>query len=553
MADTLFVFAPDFSDYSADPSRVDYACEAYRDMSTRWQLVQDARDLARQARNRAETYLPKFEAETIADWAGRVNLTFADDFYDTTLSEHVGLITATPPQLGDDVPPEIQDLCEDIDGEGNHLEVFAATVIDSALHFGHALLLTDYPDTTAIKTKADERRANARPYVQLYPAPDVYAPQWETVGGAKVLVRVMLRETGTQEAGEFGSMSTTLFREIRQDVTRDEATGRVTGLGAIHWRTWRRVKGDSNAKPTFEELDGGDTVGPSRIPARIVYGGQKLGPMYTKPHLYGLAWKAIEGAQVGSDYAAVMHMCNVPTPIFVGRGTSTEGAPVQMGAGLDFPIGGSATFLEPSGVALASTRQRLEDIQATMRRQGATSADATGGKAMTATEASIYAKQRNAKLARAVRSLQDALEGVLADMASFMGLGDSTNQRAGGSVVVNSDFAGTQIDPAYLTVIVAAYTAGAFPLDALLYALQTGKLPDDFAAGDEALRLIAEQQAAADAKQAADQAALDAMKAQADATAAGGPPPTMPGGPQQKGVTPPALAPFAASAQAKAA
>lgn len=507
--DFLFTAAPDFAGWSTDPARPDYASPEYRDQTIRWQVVHDARGGTPEFRRKAATYLPKFEAETLQDWTARVMQTFANDHYDTTLVEHVGLVFAQPLKLGDDVPEAIKTLCEDIDGEGNHLDVFAQSTFDAALHLGHCVLYTDYPDASEIKDKRDERRAKARPYVTLYRAADVLSWRTAVVGGVLVIVQIVFRETNSVASGEFGVESKVTYREVKQEVFIDEFSGRATGLGAITWRTFTKAEGpassgsDAPQSPDRFTLTGsGVIVGPDHIPVRVVYGGEKLGLLHSKPHLFGLALSNIEETQVASDYAAVMHKCNVPTPVFIGRNTSSEGATIQMGQGIDIPQGGDAKFMEPTGVALAATRTRLEDIRTQMRRQGATSGDESG-KVMTATEAAIYAKQRNAKLSRAARSLQDALEGVLADFAAFMRITPAATAavatvRSGGSIAINTNFAGQQIDPALLTVYVSAYTAGALPLDALLFALEKGQLPDDFSAQDSALRLIAESAAGVD-------------------------------------------------------
>ncbi len=494
--------APDFSAFSADAGRPDYACPAYREQTPRWQLVHDARGATENMRNKASTYLPRFEAETEKDWLARVGQTFANDHYGTTLAEHTGLVFAQPLKLGNDVPPKIRALTEDIDGEGNHLDVFAETAFDAALHLGHCVIYTDYPDAD-VKSRRDAKAAKIRPYAVLYPASDVLSWRTAVVGGVLVIVQIVFRETSTEADGVFGVRTCVRYREISQEVAIDEFTGRAKSLGAITWRAWEQEVTAAGAPAVFTPKGNGTIVGPTRIPARVVYGGEKLGVLHTKPHLLGLALSNIEETQVTSDYAAVMHKCNVPTPIFIGRQTSTDGgATIQMGQGIDIPIGGDAKFLEPSGAALAATRQRLEDIRVQMRRQGATSDES--GKAMTFGEAAIYAKQRNAKLAKSGRSLQDALEGMLADFASYMGLSTDDGVKSGGSVAVNTNFSGVQLDPALLQVYVSAYTAGGLPLDALLYALEKGKLPDDFSAQDSALHLIR------DAMAARDQAALDA-------------------------------------------
>lgn len=484
--DLLGQTTQDFASWTTDEARPDYACPAYREMAPRWQLVHDIGGDTIAIRYKKAIYLPKFEAESPEDWNTRVAQTFTSDQYADTLEEHVGLVFAQDLKLGDDVPDEIKDLCEDIDGEGNHIDVFAQSALESALHFGHCVLWTDYPVPDGVKTLADARRSNLRPYVTLYRACDVLSWHTEVVGGVRTPVKIMLRETSEEASGEFGVREVVRYREVKQAVTYDQITGRATALGAITWRAWeQRVEGESRTEATFVPAGEGAIVGPVRIPARIVYGGKKLGFLKSKPHLLGLAYSNAEETQVQSDYANVMHKCNVPTPVFIGRNQDQiDKGVIVMGRGVDIPEGGDAKFLEPTGVALAATRTRLTDIQSRMRKQGATPDDEQS-KTMTKGEADLYAKQRNAKLLRAARSLQDALEGVLADMAAFRSL------PSGGSVVVNKEFAGQSLDPAYLQVLVQAYGQGAFPLEALLYALQHGQLPDDFSAEEEALRLIA--------------------------------------------------------------
>ena len=482
--------------YSSDPARADYACPAYREMAPRWVLVEDVRAGTLRFRAKSDEYLPKFEAEEPVDYASRVLMTFAEDSYASAIVDHTGLVFSEPLHPGPDVPPAILDLVEDIDGEGNHLDVFAASVLDSALHLGHSVILTDHPATDHIGTLKEKRAAQVRPYATLYTAADVLSWETEAVGGAVVLTRIMLREHVAESDGEFGSKSVERYREFRQVVNRDEKTQRARSLGAV---TWRLFSQGAEGEPPVE-YDSGTLTRIDHIPVRVVYGGEKLGYMHTRPTFFGLALKNVEEAQVQSDYAAVMHKCNVPTPVFIGRQRPPPGSKetIKMGQGIDIPTGGSAMMLEPAGTAIGATRTRMEDIRASMARHGATSGEAI--KNLTATEASIQAKQRNAKLVRAARSLQDALEGMQADMAAFMGL------KTGGSIQVNMEFSERTLDPQYLRVLLDAYTKDALPLEALMFALKNGKLPDDFSEEDAALRLISEHAATQDATALADNA-----------------------------------------------
>jgi hypothetical protein len=501
----------DLGKWSTDPSRPDYACPAYLEMAPRWQICEDIRGATIPIRAKREYYLPKFEAETPKDYDGRIGMTFVADHYATTLAEHVGLVMAEPIKLGDDVPKQLKDLCEDIDGEGNHIDVFAQSALDAALHLGHCVLLTDYPVADKIATLSDAKRAQARPYVTLYGASDVLSWRYAVVGGVRVLVQIMLRESASESDGEHGTKSVERYRELRQEVFYDEVTARATALGAITWRAW--VRNGEDFAPAGE---GTIQNGPERIAVRVIYGGEKVGLLHTKPHLYGLALSNIEETQVASDYAAVMHKCNVPTPVFIGRNTNQgdESKTVQMGQGIDIPggAGNGASMLEPSGAALGATRTRMQDLQRRMGQQGATVAEGEGGPSKTATEAAQNAKSRNAKLRRAARSEQDALEGVLADMAAFMNIESKGQVKSGGSVTVCQDFAGQTIDPAFLTVCVTAYSQSVLTLPELRYVIHTGQLPEDFDPTDRAIldelyaqELARQDQAALDAKTKADE------------------------------------------------
>lgn len=465
---------------SSDPERPDYANPTYFAMLTDWQIVEDVRQGTAAMRAKKSDYLPRFDAEQSKSWNTRVALTFASDTYELTLEEHVGMITAEPIKPGDDVPQTILPYFEDFNGEGDSLDIFAGDVLDSAMHFGHAVLWTDLPDTSVYPNRKAKRVAGVRPYAQLYHAPDVIDWDIETVGGSKCITRIVFREPGNGKAVN--------YREVSQAVVKQEGTGLVVSLGAITWR----IRAVEDGKKEFALIDEGVIVGPSKIPVRVVYGGRKKGVLHSSPHLKAIAYTSLEEVQVASDYAAVMHKCNVPTPVFVGVEDVKK---VVMGVGVALPVGGSAMYLEPSGVALAATRQRLEDINHQMQRQGATTSD-SGMKTLTATEAAMVAKSRNTKLARTAQSAIMGLEGVTEDMFAFDAVTETDRREPKkGTLEINTDFAGVTIDPAYLTVLSGAWKEGALPLDAYLHALQHGRLPEDFSTMESALRLMAELEA----------------------------------------------------------
>lgn len=479
-----------------------YKSKAYILMEADWTLCQDVKASTRTLRDKKDTYLPRFQSEDMQDWDARVKMTFANDYYDQTLNDCVGLIFTENPKIDAKAPQEFLDFAENVDGKGTHFEVFAKTIELSALDYGHAGIYTEYP-TLPDGRRANKREAktmNLRPYWLHIEAPNIINWRHKQVNGVKVLTKVTLKECASVPDGQFGEREDIQYRVYEQSVVEaiypSSNTPVAVALGKITWALWTKDdKGNYNVTQT------GQLKGMDQIPLRIVYGGEKLDDLVSKPFLLGLAYSNLEETQVGSDYAAVMHKCNVPTPIFKGRNVAIgtgQAAEVKMGQGIDLSESGDAKFLEPSGVALAATRQRLEDIRTQMRRQGAAVKGETAGQTMTATEANLYTRQRNARLSTAARSLQDGLENALGDVAVYMGKPRDTAP----SVEVLQDFTGSTIDPQYLALVFAAWQANLIPADAALFAFKHGRLPDDFQVEDAALQAMS-----------ADQATQDALKA----------------------------------------
>ena len=465
-------------------------------MRAEWQLVNDVDGGTPTVRANSAAYLPRFEAEHVKDYAARLKMTFIENQYRRSLDELVGLAMTHDPKLNDDVPEAIVTQMENVTGEGEHLDIFVRRAMRTGMHYGHAALLTDFPRTQAPDAPRlnmrEAARMNLRPYTRLVPACDILTWDVTSFGGVNVLTCVAFAEWYDD-----ASTSKQQVRQYEQAVIRDVVSATATALGDITYTLWR-LESTARGPAEWVVKDTGIIDGPPTIPFRVFYGGERTAPLVTRPYCIDLAYTNIEHAQVTSDYAAVMHKCNVPTPVFTGLRLK-EGEQVNLGIGLQLEDNGTAMMLEPSGAALNATRMRLEDLRAEMRRQGAALPDGTG-KVMTAQEAALYARQRNARLAVASRSLQDACEAMLQDFASFQKL------PSGGGITLSRDFSSSIHDTGYLTVLKDATDAGFLPVDAFLYALVNGKLPDDFEPVGAALAMMAEQEAQAklDAQQALD-------------------------------------------------
>jgi hypothetical protein len=400
--------------------RPDYRLPAYTEMERAWTLCDDLKAGTVRVREKAGEYLPRFEAEDVIDYDARLKMTFVNNHYVQALDDHVGLVFAKPLTLSNDVPDALKTLLENIDGEGAHFDVFAQDAFSVSLDHGHVILLADFPTVPEGMSLAEARRQQLRPYLTMYSGKSAINWRTESVGGITVLTQLTLHESVAIPDGLYGERVVDQYRIFSQLVERNRF-GIAIGLGNVNFEVQRRTNLDG--QESFELVGFGVLTDPSgtplpRIPARIAYGGRRLGMLQSVPHLYELAQSNLQETQLESDYAAVMHKCNVPTPVFVGRGKAKPGETITLGRGLDIPVGGSAFFLEPTGTALAATRQRLADLRLQIQRQGGFVREAT--KTITATEAALIERQRNARLIRAARSMKDALEGALMDLALYM-------------------------------------------------------------------------------------------------------------------------------------
>lgn len=397
-------------------------------MKPRWQLCRDVRSGTAVMRAHPSTYLPKFEAEDPRDWAARVGMTFAYEALGLTIDTLVGLAFTNEPGLGEDVPPRIRLEWENIDGEGTHGSVFAAQCLDSAEQDGHCGILTEFPPVEEGITLAEEQAREIRAYLVRVTIDQI--PSWRVMvhGGRRILDQLVIQTMVEQEDGQFGVKHTTQYRVYRQQFD-------AAGQPFVTWELWETGEKATNL------IEGPSVLrGPRFIPFARVFGGQKTGFLESVPPLMGLAYLNIHHTQMASDQAMLMHKAAIPQWTVVGVNDTSD---LVVGNNVWFlPTGGDAKVLEITGASLAARREAILDTERRMADQGVAMLQRDNTVEQTATEAQLRETRRESKLARAVRSLQDALEQSFLFMAQYYGLPE------GGSLTLRRDFAALTLDEA---------------------------------------------------------------------------------------------------------
>jgi hypothetical protein len=446
-----------------DPHSPAYRLPAYEAMRQRWQFVRNIRGGTDAIRAMKEAYLPRFEAEDIQDYNTRVAMTFALEAVDETLLAMVGLALRNDPVLEDDVPPELVADWETFDGERTHGAVFAQRVLEYALQDGHAAILVDYPPVDPGLDLAQQRSMDIRPYAVLITIDQITAWQRGRVHGRDCLAMLKLQECVEEPDGLYGVREITRLRIYRQTVMDGEPT--------VTLEVQESVAGKAGAEYVVTRPEA-PIKGPRWIPFFPVYGGKKVGILLSVPPFLGLAQSNLDHTQVKSDRRYSMHKCAIPIPIFINRVKAQgEGgkAVASPSYGIDIGIGGDARYMEPNGAALGALREELLDIQARMGSQGFDMLKREDVVNQTATAARIENTRGESKLARAVRSLEDALEGALQAFADFRGL-----KVSGGSVTLPQEFSDTIISPEEMRILMDLETRDELTLGTLLHEIQKG-------------------------------------------------------------------------------
>lgn len=384
---------------------------AVEEMQRAWDIVQDVYGGTLRLRDKAAVYLPRFPAELEPSWQMRVSQSTLLNVFKKTIAGMTGLVFRADPTLAADNPPEIVALWENIDNAGTHGAVFLKRVFQAALRDGHAVILVESPRNVA-QNATEQAALNLRPYWTLREAAQVCNWQTAHINGREVLTQITFKEETCEPDGRFLTKEVVRYRVY----TRTDA--------GVFVETWREVKNDKGETEIVIEVEP-QRIDATEIPVAVVYGGKEE-TLCSCPPLLDLALVNIRHYQDYSDYRTGKQKAALITPYAVNRAVAPgdEGQPVVIGfdAFVDLNENGSFGFAEPSGNALASHRDALEDTKKEMAWLGIAALMPTNEN--TASKSTAEATMDNAastsELASIARTLQDAAELSLGFLAQYL-------------------------------------------------------------------------------------------------------------------------------------
>lgn len=414
-----------------------------------------------------ETYLPRHEVESERNYEDRLQRSILTNYFRRSVESMVGKPFAQPLVVGDDMPQALVELSEDIDHQGNSINVFGRKVFRDALAKGLTHILVEFPNTAdaGVKTAEDEVAVNATPYFVHIPPESILAAYCDYRNGQAFITHVRIYEVTTEQDQ---------FSEIEVE--------RIRILEPGTWEVWR--KGE---KKWFREASGVTSL--DYVPLVTFY-ADKEDFMVGRPPLLDLAYVNLKHFQSSSDQANAMTVARFP--ILAGSGLNEEESNIKLGPKQLLTAvnkDGKFYYVEHTGAAIEAGRNELKDLEEQMSILGIELLKKSGD--ATATAKAIDTAENLSMLQSLTLVFSDALEEAYRIAADWM----SITKQGGGSITINTDFGLKMDDITDLTSLQWARQNGEISHEQYLRELQRrGTLADDFDAEQDQLLLDSEKQ-----------------------------------------------------------
>jgi hypothetical protein len=398
-----------------------------------------------------------------------------------------GLMMRKEPAVND-VPENMQQYLDDVDGYGNSFAHFVSDVTDDFIAMNWGGILNDAPEGSESMSVLEAENAKLSPFMRYYKADDIINWHFKDDGRKSILDYVVLKEVYEKES----------------------ETDRFTRTVKTRYRAlYLDDKGIYNHAVYEEDAE---------IPT-AVYIPKKYGRPRNDIPFYFLAKEPKKSIledlinvnkswfQINADYKSGLHYVSVPVPYTIGFTPQGEtkydenGNPYQEDAEpikirsnsfIHFPEGCSGVgMLEFGGSGMGELRNAMGECEGRMAILGARiiSQERNGVEAVET--AKIHRAGENSVLAEMANSLSDTLSLVLDDYLSWC-----SNTPVDVTVHINTDYDVANMSTAELTAYVSAWQSGAISKRTMFNNLKEGEIIEATKSFEEEQSEIDEEQKA---------------------------------------------------------
>lgn len=385
-------------------------------MQPYWQMVETILGGAKAMRKAAQTYLPKFPQERDKDYEYRRSNAKFTNIYRDIVENLAQRPFSTEVTIADGAPESISKFIEDVDGQGNHLHVFAGETFFAGINNAIDWILVDYTKgVPGNATRADEQRLGVRSYWVRVPASAMLAVYSDMIDGKEQFIHARIHEPSSERAG-YGEKT---YNRVRV-LNREPLDG--GGYGPATYEVFEERKDDKGA------IEWVSTEGPAPISIGIIplvpfISGRRMGQSWRfHPPMQDAAFLQVEHFQQESGLKHAKAL--TAFPMLAGNGVSPpigdNGKPVTVAVGpgsvLFAPPSekGSASwsFVEPSATSLRFLADDIKETGQALRELGRQPLTAQSGN-LTVVTTAFAAQKGNAAIQAWALNLKDALENAL--------------------------------------------------------------------------------------------------------------------------------------------
>lgn len=475
-----------------DPDLPSFQCDDYLRQLPLWNFVEDMYE-GRSAwypvgtttffftsRNNIDTikaarYLPQEHAEPEDEYIKRLARSYFDRKFADAINSSAGFLARF---TIDGVEENIQQYLQNIDLNGNSLEVFLTACDIKALRDDHCFILVEYPKRPKILDAFTESKYNLRPYFVLIDARNVI--NWNTTysGNQLTINQVTIKETATVKTGRFGSQERERFRVLTPG----------------HYEIYEISEENRQGRADLFLIEEGDTTLDfvPLIPYNLT--PRDSNPFCGKPPLFDIAELNLKLYQKQSEKDEAMHKANMAVLSVQELGTpgktrreSSEPPIIRIGPNTCF-FNLNASFVEPSGAALGQTQADIEKLELTIEKK--TLAFQSGYAAPpTATEIARDSATAQASLGAMARAKESVVQRCFEIWALYAKIPINPER----IITVNKRLVEHGMETAKADLLLRIRTAGEITRRSFLEALRMGEILDkDFDVNDEVEQLEAE-------------------------------------------------------------
>ncbi|MHC5779680.1 DUF4055 domain-containing protein [Nostoc sp.] len=406
-----------------------------------------------------KAYLPKEAKEPPQAWSDRTKRCTFDNRFEPAIKDYAGLLSIF--SLNDDVALSIESNKDNIDQMGNDLWTFLHEADQYCLRDGWSVIMVEFPpEDPNIDSQADLLSSDRRPYLVLIDRRNIVNFRTAKINGIPSLTQVTIRENRLEPDGDYGEIEATYYRVLRPG----------------EYFVFQVVQTSNSSQLVLVEQG---TTSLASIPL-VYYSVTESDLFAAKAPFLNLAKLNIEHYQKRSQLNEVLRKCNLPVPVRKGLITALSDLknvpPLVIGPNsvLDIPASGDFYFAEPSGSAIAASREDLKDLDAAMERM--TLDFMTGGDHQkTATEVLLDSAKTSANLKGVARRKESVVQQIFKFWVSY------TGEQNGGGITQDESLLSIPLTPEQVDKLENLQTAGLISHRTLLLLLQAGKvLPRQF-------------------------------------------------------------------------